>query len=104
MTTSTRRASEALSPRESKANPAGTRSEGTEALRRRIKSELEDQIWDFFTVQGGQVVIYDANNGNSKARKECYDKFEGRGVHVIFLGQSASLAPGSTRDRYWWVC
>jgi 6-phosphofructo-2-kinase/fructose-2,6-biphosphatase 4 len=63
------------------------RSEATNALRRRIKTEIEDQIWDFFTVQGGQVVIYDANNGNVKARKECVEKFESKGVHVIFLGK-----------------
>ncbi|KAK1923099.1 6-phosphofructo-2-kinase-domain-containing protein [Papiliotrema laurentii] len=63
----------------------GPRSEETNALRRRIKDELEDQIWDFFTVQGGQVAIYDANNGNVKARKECLEKFEKRGVHVIFM-------------------
>jgi 6-phosphofructo-2-kinase/fructose-2,6-biphosphatase 4 len=61
-------------------------SEATGALRRRIKDELEDQIWDFFTVQGGQVVIYDANNGSKEARRQCMDKFEKRGVHVIFLG------------------
>jgi len=63
------------------------RTEETNALRKRIKAELEDQIWDFFTVQGGQVVIYDANNGNIEARKECLVKFGSRGVHVIFLGK-----------------
>nr|XP_018259740.1 6-phosphofructo-2-kinase/fructose-2,6-bisphosphatase [Kwoniella dejecticola CBS 10117]OBR81898.1 6-phosphofructo-2-kinase/fructose-2,6-bisphosphatase [Kwoniella dejecticola CBS 10117] len=61
------------------------RSEATNALRRRIKNEIEDQIMDFYTVQGGQVVIYDANNGNVKNRKDCYQKFESKGVHVIFL-------------------
>ncbi|WWC72588.1 uncharacterized protein I206_106550 [Kwoniella pini CBS 10737] len=61
------------------------RSEATNALRRRIKNEIEDQIMDFYTVQGGQVVIYDANNGNVKNRKDCYHKFESKGVHVIFL-------------------
>jgi hypothetical protein len=65
------------------------RSEATNALRRRIKSEIEDQIMDFFLVQGGQVVLYDANNGNVKARKETLVKFESQGVHVIFLGQFA---------------
>lgn len=60
-------------------------------LRRRIKEELEDEIMDFFTVQGGQVVIYDANNGNVKARKECLEKFEAKGVHVIFLGAYAGI-------------
>jgi 6-phosphofructo-2-kinase/fructose-2,6-biphosphatase 4 len=63
------------------------RSEPTNVLRKRIKAELEDQIWDFFTVQGGQVVIYDANNGDINARQECLNKFESRGVHVIFLGR-----------------
>ncbi|RXK41697.1 6-phosphofructo-2-kinase/fructose-2,6-bisphosphatase [Tremella mesenterica] len=64
---------------------ATPRAPTTEALRKRIKGELEDQIWDFLSIQGGQVVIYDANNGTREARKECYQKFESRGVHVIFL-------------------
>ena len=61
-------------------------SEATRALRERIKNELEDQIMDFYFEQGGQVVIYDANNGNVSARKRCLEKFEPKGVHVIFLG------------------
>lgn len=72
------------------APPADTpapRSEATNALRRRIKAELEDQIMDFFT-QGGQVVIYDANNGSVAERKITSEKFGNRGVHVIYLGQS----------------
>lgn len=72
------------------------RTEATNALRRRIKAELEDQILDYYTNQGGQVVIYDANNGNVANRKECYQKFESKGVHVIFLGTS----PCSTVDGY----
>ncbi|EAL23054.1 hypothetical protein CNBA5790 [Cryptococcus deneoformans B-3501A] len=60
------------------------RSEATNALRRRIKAELEDQIMDFFT-QGGQVVIYDANNGSVAERKITSEKFGNRGVHVIYL-------------------
>ena len=64
----------------------------TDKLRNKIKDELEDQIWDFFTVQGGQVVIYDANNGSAKARKKVLDKFEKRGVHVIFMGTWVHLA------------
>nr|ODN82461.1 6-phosphofructo-2-kinase/fructose-2,6-bisphosphatase [Cryptococcus depauperatus CBS 7841] len=64
------------------------RSEATNALRRRIKTELEDQILDFYFNQGGQVVIYDANNGSVKDRKITYSKFEGKGVHVIFLAES----------------
>lgn len=53
--------------------------------------DVEEEIWDYFSVQGGQVVIYDANNGNVKSRKETRDKFEAQGVHVIFLGEL--LAP-----------
>ena len=67
----------------------------TETLRKKIKNELEDQIWNFFTVQGGQVVIYDANNGDKVSRKECFDKFEPRGVHVIFLGESSYSLPST---------
>ncbi len=66
---------------------AGAKSEETLNLRQRIKDGIEDQVWDFFTTQGGQVVIYDANNGNKKSRKELMDKFQGRGVHVIYLGE-----------------
>lgn len=62
------------------------RTEATNALRRRIKNELEEQILDYYTNQGGQVVILDANNGNIANRKETYHKFESKGVHVIFLG------------------
>ncbi|WVO20525.1 uncharacterized protein IAS62_001822 [Cryptococcus decagattii] len=61
------------------------RSEATNALRRRIKTELEDQIMDFFAVQGGQVVIYDANNGSVAERKITCEKFGAKGVHVIYL-------------------
>jgi 6-phosphofructo-2-kinase/fructose-2,6-biphosphatase 4 len=63
------------------------RTEATNALRRRIKNELEEQILDYYTNQGGQVVILDANNGNIANRKETYQKFESKGVHVIFLGK-----------------
>ncbi|CAD6572793.1 MAG: hypothetical protein TREMPRED_000631 [Tremellales sp. Tagirdzhanova-0007] len=61
------------------------RSEQTIELRRRIKGDLEAQMWDFFTVQGGQVAIYDANNGNLKSRQEVMENFASKGVHVIFL-------------------
>ncbi|KAI9637032.1 6-phosphofructo-2-kinase-domain-containing protein [Dioszegia hungarica] len=61
------------------------RTDETNTLRRKIKLDLEEEIWDYFQVQGGQVVIYDANNGNMKSRKETRDRFEERGVHVIFL-------------------
>lgn len=56
-------------------------------LRRKIKDGVEAQVWDFFERQGGQVVIYDANNGDKQSRRELMEKFEARGVHVIFLGE-----------------
>lgn len=64
----------------------GPKSAETIALRDKIKDGLEEQIWDFFDRQGGQVVIYDANNGSREARKEVMDEFGSKGVHVIFLG------------------
>lgn len=66
---------------------ADAKSPETIALRKKIKDGVEDQVWDFFSRQGGQVVIYDANNGDKASRKELLDKFEARGVHVIFLGE-----------------
>lgn len=66
---------------------ADAKSPETIALRKKIKDGVEDQVWDFFSRQGGQVVIYDANNGDKASRRELYEKFEARGVHVIFLGE-----------------
>lgn len=61
-------------------------------MRDKIKFGLEAQIWDFFDRQGGQVVIYDANNGSREARKEVMDEFGSKGVHVIFLGECRGRA------------
>lgn len=55
-----------------------------------MKDEVEELILNFFFVEGGQIVIYDANNGSAKHRRNTLKKFEDRGVHVIFLGQSLS--------------
>jgi hypothetical protein len=77
------------------------RTEATNALRRRIKNELEEQILDYYTNQGGQVVILDANNGNIANRKETYQKFESKGVHVIFLGTSPFRRKAVTAWREW---
>jgi hypothetical protein len=67
------------------------RTDETNDLRRKIKLDVEEEIWDYFSEQGGQVVIYDANNGNIKSRKDTKDKFEARGVHVIFLGKLSAV-------------
>lgn len=74
---------------------ADAKSPETIALRKKIKDGVEDQVWDFFSRQGGQVVIYDANNGDRASRRELYEKFEARGVHVIFLGES-DVAPATS--------
>lgn len=64
---------------------SGAKSKETQELRQRIRDGIESQVWDFFTTQGGQVVIYDANNGDRQSRKDLREKFEARGVHVIWL-------------------
>lgn len=64
---------------------AGERSPETEALRRSVQQGCEQQIWEFFN-EGGQVAIYDANNGTREARNKLAEKFDKEGVHVIMLG------------------
>ena len=53
-----------------------------------MSSGCEQLIWDFFNISGGQVVIYDANNGTRQARHTLAEKFHKAGIHVIMLGQS----------------
>jgi 6-phosphofructo-2-kinase / fructose-2,6-biphosphatase 4 len=45
----------------------------------------ENLIWDFFE-SGGQVVIYDANNGRRAQRQALAEKFDKAGIHVVMLG------------------
>jgi len=66
----------------------GEKSPETEELRRSIKVGCEAQIREFFD-KGGQVVIYDANNGTVKARNELAERFDKQSIHVIFLGGSS---------------
>lgn len=47
----------------------------------------EKTIWDYFE-DGGQVVIYDANNGTRAARQALAEKFDKAGIHVVILGAS----------------
>jgi hypothetical protein len=48
-------------------------------------------ITDYFN-GGGQVVIYDANNGSRSNRQRLAEKYDKLGVHVVFLGvQPASI-------------
>jgi len=64
----------------------GDKSPETIALRKTISDGCEKLIWDYFG-GGGQVVIYDANNGTKAARDTIAEKFDKAGIHVIFLGE-----------------
>ena len=65
----------------------GEKSPETIALREKVMEGCEQLIWDFFN-SGGQVVIYDANNGTRVRRNAVAEKFEKAGVHVVMLGTS----------------
>ncbi|SPC61094.1 related to 6-phosphofructo-2-kinase [Ustilago sp. UG-2017b] len=63
----------------------GPKSEETETLRKRILDDFNDTVVDFFFKQGGQVVVYDANNSIQARRYAIREKYGKLGVHVIFL-------------------
>ena len=69
----------------------GENSAETQALRKKCLEGCEQSIWDFFN-NGGQVVIYDANNGTLEQRARVAEKFGGQGIHVVFLGECPSAA------------
>ena len=71
-------------------HPLGEKSPETIALRKKISEGCEQLIWDYFN-GGGQVVIYDANNGAKATRNAIAERFEKEGIHVVMLG--ASLVP-----------
>ncbi|GLB44017.1 putative 6-phosphofructo-2-kinase [Lyophyllum shimeji] len=62
----------------------GDKSSETQELRRKVAAGCEKLIWDFFE-GGGQVVIYDANNGTKAARNALAEKFDKAGIHVVLL-------------------
>ncbi|KIL55383.1 hypothetical protein M378DRAFT_24899 [Amanita muscaria Koide BX008] len=62
----------------------GERSPETNELRRRVAEGCEQLIWNFFD-GGGQVVIYDANNGRRAQREATAEKFDKKGIHVVYL-------------------
>jgi 6-phosphofructo-2-kinase/fructose-2,6-biphosphatase 4 len=64
----------------------GEKSPETMALRKLVSDGCEKHIWDFFE-GGGQVVVYDANNGTQKSRQTLAEKFDKAGIHVIMLGK-----------------
>ncbi|KAI0716444.1 bifunctional 6-phosphofructo-2-kinase/fructose-2,6-bisphosphate 2-phosphatase [Earliella scabrosa] len=62
----------------------GEKSPETIQLREKVLEGCEQQIWDFFN-SGGQVVIYDANNGTRERRQAIAEKFDKAGIHVVML-------------------
>ncbi|TFK46862.1 bifunctional 6-phosphofructo-2-kinase/fructose-2,6-bisphosphate 2-phosphatase [Heliocybe sulcata] len=62
----------------------GEKSAETMALRQSVAEGCEQQIWNFFN-SGGQVVIYDANNGTRAARQKLAEKFDKEGIHVVMM-------------------
>ena len=69
------------------------------ALRKKVQDGCEKLIWDFFE-GGGQVVIYDANNGRKATRQTLAEKFDKAGIHVIFLG-ALPLTHRQSSNKYW---
>lgn len=63
----------------------GPKSESTEKLRKSILDDFDDTVIDFFFEQGGQVVLYDANNSVQSRRYAIREKYGKLGVHVMFL-------------------
>lgn len=70
----------------------GEKSQETIKLRETVLQGCEQQIWDFFNT-GGQVVIYDANNGTAERRNAVAEKFDKAGIHVVMLGTSTRVSP-----------
>ncbi|THH28959.1 hypothetical protein EUX98_g5221 [Antrodiella citrinella] len=65
----------------------GEKSPETVALRQKVSDGCEQLIWDFFNA-GGQVVIYDANNGTRERRQKIAEKFDKAGIHIVILESS----------------
>jgi 6-phosphofructo-2-kinase/fructose-2,6-biphosphatase 4 len=74
----------------------GQKSPETIALRQKVSASCEKLIWDFFE-SGGQVVIYDANNGTRAARQTLAEKFDKANIHVVMLGQFIFLLADQNR-------
>ncbi|KAK2462996.1 hypothetical protein APHAL10511_004983 [Amanita phalloides] len=62
----------------------GEKSPETLTLRKTVAEGCEKLIWSFFDA-GGQVVIYDANNGTRAQRQVYAERFHSKGIHVIYL-------------------
>lgn len=77
----------------------GEKSPETLALRKKIQDGCEQLIWDFFN-SGGQVIIYDANNGTRERRHTLAEKFDKEGIHVVMLGQLHFLYMSTTSEQF----
>jgi 6-phosphofructo-2-kinase/fructose-2,6-biphosphatase 4 len=77
----------------------GEKSPETKILRKKTSDGCERLIWDFFE-QGGQVVIYDANNGTRAARQTLAEKFDAAGIHVVMLGMAFCSLLTCTDDPF----
>ncbi|PWN44022.1 bifunctional 6-phosphofructo-2-kinase/fructose-2,6-bisphosphate 2-phosphatase [Ceraceosorus guamensis] len=63
----------------------GAKSPETAALRAKVQSGFDESVLQYFA-SGGQVVIYDANNGTVSRRAALREKFGKQlGIHVMFL-------------------
>jgi len=62
----------------------GEKSASTIALRKQVADACEQMITDIFD-RGGQVIVYDANNGSIATRHRLAEKFDKMGIHVVFL-------------------
>lgn len=69
----------------------GAKSEESIALRKQVADACEDTIQRFFD-GGGQVVVYDANNGVKANRTRLAEKFDKLDVHVVFLGAAVHMS------------
>ncbi|TEB34359.1 6PF2K-domain-containing protein [Coprinellus micaceus] len=81
----------------------GEKSPETIALRKKISEGCERLIWDYFN-GGGQVVIYDANNGAKATRNAIAERFEKEGIHVVMLESlcdNKDIIEGNIRSDYY---
>ena len=70
----------------------GAKSDESIALRKQVADTCEDAVQKFFD-GGGQVVVYDANNGVKANRTRLAEKFDKLGIHVVFLGIAIRIFP-----------
>ena len=75
----------------------GEKSLETITLRKKVLDGCEQLIWDYFN-GGGQVVIYDANNGRKEARNALAQKFSEK--DIVLLGASSLFFVSSCANEH----